>query len=131
MPVYRLKKPASGIWRRNYIIPPIPPPAGIGGVSSLMFATTASVVSNVETAVRTRLDRRGNPCGFVTIEDFDGSGELALFGEDWGHWSGMLTEGASVYITAKLQPRFQNSSLMGLKVASSTCALALLIFDCT
>lgn len=34
----------------DYIIPPIPgaPPAGIAGVSSLIFATADSVVSNVE-----------------------------------------------------------------------------------
>ncbi len=31
-----------------YIIPPIPPPAGIAGASSLMFATTDSVVRSVE-----------------------------------------------------------------------------------
>lgn len=31
----------------SYIIPPIPPPAGIAGVSSLMLATTDSVVSSV------------------------------------------------------------------------------------
>lgn len=33
--------------RIDYIIP-IPPPAGIGGTSSLMFATTDSVVRSVE-----------------------------------------------------------------------------------
>ena len=32
----------------SYIIPPMPPPAGIGGTSSLMFATTDSVVRSVE-----------------------------------------------------------------------------------
>ena len=32
----------------NYIIPPIPAPAGIAGVSSLIFATTDSVVRSVE-----------------------------------------------------------------------------------
>jgi DNA polymerase-3 subunit alpha len=52
----------------------------------------------------------------VTLEDFQGSGELALFGEDWGRWSGMFTEGASVYVTAKVQPRFQFSDIMQLKV---------------
>ena len=31
-----------------YIIPPIPPPAGIAGASSLIFATTDSVVSRVD-----------------------------------------------------------------------------------
>ena len=74
------------------------------------------VVGGIVTGVRTRFDKRGNPCGFVTIEDFNGSGELAMFGEDWGRWSGMFTEGASVYITAKLQPRFQFSDIMSLKV---------------
>ena len=32
----------------TYIIPPIPPPAGIAGASSLMFATTDSVVRSVD-----------------------------------------------------------------------------------
>ena len=73
-------------------------------------------LGGIVTAVRTRFDKRGNPCGFVTIEDFEGSGELALFGEDWGRFSGMLPEGASVYVTAKLRPRFQNSNMMELKV---------------
>ena len=74
------------------------------------------VVGGIVTAVRTRFDKRGNPCGFVTLEDFEGSGELAMFGEDWGRWSGMFPEGASVYVTAKVQPRFQHSDIMGLKV---------------
>jgi DNA polymerase-3 subunit alpha len=74
------------------------------------------IVGGIVTAVRTRFDKRGNPCGFVTIEDFGGSGELAMFGEDWGRWNGMFTEGASVYITAKLRPRFRDSNQMELKV---------------
>ena len=74
------------------------------------------IIGGIVTGVRTRFDKRGNPCGFVTLEDFNGSGELALFGEDWGRWSGMFTEGASVYVTAKVQPRFQFSDIMQLKV---------------
>jgi len=74
------------------------------------------VLGGIVTAIRTRFDKFGNPCGFVTIEDFKGSGELALFGDDWGRWSGFFTEGASVYINAKLQPRFKFSELMALKV---------------
>ena len=74
------------------------------------------VLGGIVTAIRTRFDKRGLPCGFVTLEDFDGAGELALFGDDWGRWNGMFTEGASVYLTAKLQPRFTNSNQMELKV---------------
>ena len=75
------------------------------------------VVGGIITAVRTRFDKRGNPCGFVTIEDFEGSGELAMFGEDWGRWNGMFTDGASVFIKATARPRFQNSQLYDLKVS--------------
>ena len=76
------------------------------------------VVGGIVTAVRTKFTKKGEPCGFVTIEDFEGSGELALFGKDWGERSGMFTEGASVYVTAKLRPRFQNANQMELKVTS-------------
>ena len=74
------------------------------------------IIGGIVTGVRTRFDKRGQPCGFVTLEDFVGSGELALFGEEWGRWSGMFTEGASVYVTAKVQPRFKFSDIMGLKI---------------
>ena len=74
------------------------------------------IIGGIVTGVRTRLDKRGQPCGFVTLEDFQGSGELALFGDDWARWSGFFTEGASVYITAKVQQRFQYSDIMQLKV---------------
>ena len=74
------------------------------------------VLGGIVTAVRSKFTKTGKPCGFITVEDFDGSGELALFGEDWGRWAGMFTEGATVYITAKTRPRFQNSELLDLKV---------------
>ena len=76
------------------------------------------IIGGIVTAIRTRFDRNGNICGFVTLEDFEGSGELAMFGEDWAKNSGWMTEGASIYVTAKVQPRFQYSDIMQLKVQS-------------
>ena len=73
-------------------------------------------VGGIVTSVRTRFDKRGRPCGFITIEDFEGSGELAMFGEDWGRWNGMFTIGASIFIRGKRAPRYQNSQLFELKV---------------
>ena len=74
------------------------------------------IVGGIVTGIRTRFDKRGKPCGFVTIEDFEGSAELALFDEDWAKWNGWFTDGASVYILAKVQPRFQYSDILSLKV---------------
>ena len=64
------------------------------------------ILGGIVTAVRTGFTKNGKPYGIVTLEDFEGSGELALFGEDWGDKSGFFTIGASVYVTAKLKPRF-------------------------
>ncbi len=76
------------------------------------------ILGGIVTAVRSKFAKNGKPCGFVTIEDFNGSGELALFGDDWGKWNGWLTEGASVYVTGKMRPRFYNSELKELKVSN-------------
>ena len=74
------------------------------------------VIGGIVTSVTSRFDKKGKPFGIVTIEDFEGSGDLRLFSEDWGRWSGMLPEGASVYITAKVQSRWQYSDAVDLKV---------------
>ena len=74
------------------------------------------VIGGIVTGIRQKYTKTGKPCGFVTLEDFDGSGVLALFGEDWGRFAGMFQEGASVYIVAKLQQRFRDSTLSDLKV---------------
>ena len=65
------------------------------------------VVGGIVTSVRTGFTKNGKPFGIVTLEDFEGSGELALFGEDWGDKSGFFSIGASVYVTGKVKPRFQ------------------------
>ena len=70
----------------------------------------------VVTAVRSRFSKTGVPCGFVTIEDFDGSGELALFGEEWGKWRSMLIESSTVYITAKAVPKFRGSNIYDIRI---------------
>ncbi len=64
-------------------------------------------LGGIVTAVRTGFTKNGKPFGIVTLEDFDGSGELPLFGENWGQYSGMFSIGASVYVVGKIRPRFQ------------------------
>ena len=64
----------------------------------------------IVTHVNQRFNKQGKPFGIVTIEDFEGPGEIALFGEDWGKGSGMLTENCSVYITGKCDKRYATSN---------------------
>ena len=63
----------------------------------------------IVTAVSSRWTKTNKPFGIVTIEDFDGAGEIALFGEEWTKWQSMLQEEYPVYITAKCQQRFRNN----------------------
>ena len=73
-------------------------------------------LGGIVTAVRSKFSKNGKPCGFVTLEDFNGSGELALFGDDWAKWNGWFTEGAAVYVAGKMKPRFYNNEQKELKV---------------
>lgn len=73
-------------------------------------------IGGIVTGVKSKFTKNGKPCGFVTLEDFEGSGELAFFGEEWGRWRGMLTEGCIVYITAKCQQRYRDSNFYDLRV---------------
>lgn len=73
----------------------------------------------IVTSVKERFSQKtGKPFGFVTIEDFDSSGELALFDEDWLRWKSQLGKDFAVFVTAKCQPRFRNSDSLSLKVQS-------------
>ncbi len=88
----------------------------LADISALKNRETITI-GGIVTAIRTRFDKQGKPFGIVTIEDFEGPGELALFGEEWGNNSGMFTEGASVFVTAKCIPRFRDSNIMSLRVS--------------
>ncbi len=63
----------------------------------------------IVTGVVSKLSRNDKPYGIVTIEDFEGAGELALFGDSWTRWESKLRENYPVYIVAQCLPRFRNN----------------------
>ena len=70
----------------------------------------------IVTDVKQRFTKRGEPFGIVTIEDYDGPGEIALFGNDWGQWNSRLIVSSSVYITAQLTKKFASSNFFSLQI---------------
>ena len=76
--------------------------------------TMGGIVTNVQT----RIGKNNKPWGIITLEDFEGSGELMLFGEDWLNLNGKFLLGAAVYVTGKMAPRFQFSDQKELKVSN-------------
>lgn len=61
-------------------------------------------LGGIVTNVRTGVSKRGSSYGIVTIEDYSGQGEIALFGQDWPRWGGYMTVGCSLYITGRVEP---------------------------
>ena len=75
-------------------------------------------LGGIVTQVREKTTKRGDPCGFVTIEDFEGSGELALFGQEWANWRGMMVEGYTLYVKGKCAPLHPNSTFLSMQITS-------------
>ena len=75
-------------------------------------------LGGVVTSVQKRFGKNNKPWGIVTLEDFEGPGELALFGDDWLNLNSRFIEGAAVYVTGKMAPRFQYSEQKELKVTN-------------
>ena len=67
--------------------------------------------------MKERYGKNGKKFGIVTIEDFESSGELAVFGEEWGRWQGMLTEGCTIFIKAKCTPGKFNSNYYNFQIS--------------
>ena len=59
----------------------------------------------IVTGIRTGETKNGKPFGIVRIEDFNGAGEIPLFGKDWMAQRNFFIEGAALYIKGKMTPK--------------------------
>ncbi len=69
------------------------------------FSGKEVMMGGCVTNVREGITKNNKPFGIVRLEDYGGSGELALFGENWARWRGYLNPGNALFITAKVEPR--------------------------
>ena len=68
------------------------------------FAGKSVRMGGIVTAVRSGTTKNGKPFGVATIEDFSGTGEVALFGENWVQYGAYFSVDRSVLITASVEP---------------------------
>ena len=68
------------------------------------FAGQTVRLGGIVTSVRSGTTKKGKPFGVATIEDFSGTGEIALFGDNWVKWGAYLSIDRSVLITATVEP---------------------------
>ena len=76
-------------------------------------------LGGIVTGVRKGVTKKGLPYGIVTLEDYSGAGELALFGENWARFgSYMSTTDTTVFITGRIQSKRYKPDEMELSIGS-------------
>lgn len=76
------------------------------------------VVGGMITAANHRVSKNGKPFGNFTLEDYTGSFEFVLFGEDYVKYKAYLDTQFSVFIRGKVQPRWNQPDNMEFKITS-------------
>jgi DNA polymerase-3 subunit alpha len=73
-------------------------------------------VAGIVTASQERMTKRGKRFGLFTIEDYSGSTQLALFGEDYLKFRHFLVIGEILFMKGNVQLRFKSEDQYELKI---------------
>ena len=77
--------------------------------------TFGGIITKVEERTSSRT---GKPFGIVTIEDFETSGEIAMYDEDWSHWKPLMSQNYTIFVVAQYVERWAGSGRYQFKVQS-------------
>ncbi len=80
------------------------------------FANQDVTFGGIVTGMRQGMSKRGSAYGIVTLEDYSGSHEIALFGSDWVQWNSFMVTGNLLFINARCQPRVFDSGTLEIKI---------------
>jgi len=69
------------------------------------YANREVTLGGIVTKMHEGQTRTGKPFGRITMEDYSGAGEFALFGDDWARMRGYFQVGNTLFINAKVEPR--------------------------
>lgn len=80
------------------------------------YANMDLMLGGMVTGVRKGVSKAGKPYGIITLEDYSGSFELPLFGQDWPTWGSYMDVGNTLFIQAKCQPRQWDASKLEFRI---------------
>jgi DNA polymerase-3 subunit alpha len=75
-------------------------------------------LGGVVTATRSGFTKNNKPFGITKLEDFSGTYEIALFGEDWMRFNNYMKEGYFLFIRGRVVPRRFGPETYELKVGT-------------
>ena len=73
-------------------------------------------VAGIVTKMRDGMTRRGNKYGIFTVEDFTGSREFALFGDEYAKFRGYLDVNSMLFISGGYQSSFRDPTAKEFKI---------------
>lgn len=76
------------------------------------------LLGGIVTGFREGMTKMGKPYGILKIEDFSGSGEIALFGNDYIEYSKYGKVGMYLLITARIEPRRWKEDELDFRIGS-------------
>ena len=77
-------------------------------------------IAGIVTEARELLTKNGRPYGRLTVEDYTGSFQITMFGNDFVTYRNYFVVGYTVLIKARIGPRFQSDTELELKVSKIT-----------
>ncbi len=86
------------------------------GEAELVEFDSSVRVCGIITAVRTKIDRKGNTMAFISMEDFTGKGELIVFSDPYKNYKHLLYPDSLVVIEGKAQPTEDTLKILPLVV---------------
>jgi DNA polymerase-3 subunit alpha len=78
------------------------------------------LLGGIVTAFREGITKRGSPYGVITLEDFTGSGDIALFGNDYINYGKFGKPGMYLFIRAIVEARNAHVDTLDFKIKSIT-----------
>ena len=76
------------------------------------------LMGGIVTGFREGMTKTGKPYGILKVEDFTGSGEIPLFGQDYIDYAKYGIMGMYLLISGKMEPRKYNTEITDLRIKS-------------
>ena len=83
------------------------------------FKNQDVAIAGIVTSFEQKMSKNGRPFGVFSIEDFSGSTEMVLWGEDYLKNKHFLEAGTMLFIKGKYQLRYSSDDRWELKIAST------------
>lgn len=76
------------------------------------FRASKIKVAAIVTSSNSRVDKKGNPMGSFTIQDYTGSFDITLFREDYQKFGHLFKHGNVIYVEGLWKPRYNNDGMI-------------------